>query len=82
MAKRGIDMGFIIPNKEDYRNMQWCIKNGIKISPFAATYFDWFIDITINDKTGRSPQTYKKTIIWEKIFEFYKYYYNKNEDKL
>ena len=81
-AFKKITMGDIMPTAEMYKHMQWCCKNGIKISPFAASTFEWYIDININDKINRSPEVYKKVVIWEKIFEFYKYYYNKHENKI
>ena len=56
---------------------QWCIKNGIKIAPFAKEPSAWYIDITINGKTNRSPHVYIKDMIWEKIYEYYRYYYEK-----
>jgi hypothetical protein len=34
-------------------------------------------DIEINSRKNRSPYLYKKVQIWEEIFKFYKYYYNK-----
>tara|TARA_R100000935_G_scaffold576_2_gene2037 strand:+ start:47 stop:298 length:252 start_codon:yes stop_codon:yes gene_type:complete len=77
-----VSMGEFMPKTEDYKNMRWCINNGIKISPFASSTFEWFIDIEINKRVNRSPEIYKKVVIWEKIFEFYKYYYNKHENKI
>ncbi len=70
-------MGYYMANTEERKAMQWCINNGIKISPFAHNTYEWHIDIDINNKQTRSPYLYKKTQIWEEIFKFYKYYYNK-----
>jgi hypothetical protein len=57
--------------------MQWCINNKIKISPFAHSTYEWYIDIEINGKKNRSPYLYVKVQIWQEIFKFYKYYYKK-----
>jgi hypothetical protein len=38
----------------------------------------WFIDIRNKGKTSTSPETYGKTEIWAKIFEYCKYYYDKH----
>jgi|TARA_R100001480_G_scaffold81225_2_gene90299 hypothetical protein len=79
MARKRIDMGYHMANTEERKAMQWCINNGIKISPYAHSTMEWHIDIEINGKTNRSPYLYKKVQIWEEIFKFYKYYYNKYE---
>ena len=34
-------------------------------------------DIKINNKTHRSPEPYGSITIWIKLYEYYKYYYNK-----
>ena len=52
-------------------------KPNIKIAPFAKQAGAWYIDITINGKTTRSPHVYIKDVIWEKIYEYYRYYYEK-----
>jgi hypothetical protein len=71
------DMGEYMPTNEQISARLWCIKNGIKISPFARQPGSWYIDITVNGKTNRSPHIYIKDLIWEKIYEYYKYYYDK-----
>ena len=80
--KKGIEMGEFVPSINDYKHMRWCVNNRIKISPYASNTLEWFIDIDINDNKNRSPETYKKVVIWEKIFEFYKYYFNKHANKI
>ncbi len=62
---------------EEFKAYHWCINNGIKIAPFAKEPGAWYIDITINGKTNRSPHVYIKDMIWEKIYEYYRYYYEK-----
>ena len=39
-------------------------------------------DIQINNKKHRSPQTYGSVAIWIKMYEYYKYYYNKYANKV
>ena len=78
MGVKRINMGYHMATSEERKHMQWCINNGIKISPFAhSSNYEWHIDIEINNKKNRSPYLYKKVQIWEEIFKFYKYYYNK-----
>ena len=66
---------------KEFKAYHWCINNGIYISPFCEENFtSWHIDIEINKKINRSPQTFNPRELWEKIFEYYKYYYNKYEN--
>jgi hypothetical protein len=58
----------------------WCIKNNIKISPFAVLKSNprtWWVDVEINGKVKRSPYKYDENQIWPKIFELYAFYYKK-----
>ena len=70
-------MGQYMPTMQETEAYRWCINNGIYISPFANGEGAWYVDITINGKTNRSPEVYGKITIWIKLYEFYKYYYNK-----
>ena len=70
-------MGQYMPTTVETEAYRWCINNGIYISPFANGEGAWYVDITINGKTNRSPEVYGKITIWIKLYEFYKYYYNK-----
>jgi len=44
MAKKRIDMGHYMADNKQRKAMQWCINNGIKISPFAHNTYEWYID--------------------------------------
>jgi hypothetical protein len=80
MAKKNvIDMGKTGYNKEDWEALHWCIRNEIRIAPKAKNSSSWYIDITNKGPTYTSPIAYEKTEIWEKIFEYCKYYYEKNK---
>ena len=61
----------------------WCTSNGIKISPWAASSdrdnYYWWIDVDVNGAKKRSPFKYNGKQINEKIFELYKFYYDKNK---
>ena len=75
-------MGQYMPTIAETEAYRWCINNGIYISPFANGEGAWYVDITINGKNNRSPEFYGKVTIWIKVFEFYKYYYNKYANKV
>tara|TARA_R100000654_G_scaffold22835_2_gene45140 strand:+ start:340 stop:603 length:264 start_codon:yes stop_codon:yes gene_type:complete len=68
---------------EDRVAYRWCINNGIKISPWAATSdrdnYHWWIDVEVNGAKRRSPKTYNGRVLNEKIFELYRFYYDKNK---
>ena len=72
-------MGQYMPTSEEFKAYHWCINNGIYISPFATGNGTWFIEIKISNKVNRSPEAYGKDTVWIKLYEFYKYYYNKYE---
>ena len=57
----------------------WCIRNNITIAPEAKNETAWYIVIEHNGKSNRSPDTFGKTDIWTKIFEYNKYYYDKRK---
>ena len=77
MPRKKDVMGQYMPTMQETEAYRWCINNGIYISPFANGEGAWYVDITINGKTNRSPEVYGKITIWIKLYEFYKYYYNK-----
>ena len=68
-------------NKDDWEAWRWCIRNEIAIAPRAKTSSDWYVTITNKGRTNESPLTYEKTEIWEKIFEYCRYYYEKHKHR-
>jgi hypothetical protein len=56
---------------------RWCIREGIYIAPRAKNDTAWYVVITNKGKVNATPDTFGKTEIWLKIFEYYKYYYDK-----
>ncbi len=75
-------MGNYMPTTEEMVAYRWCINNGIYISPFANGEGAWYIEIKLNNKVSRSPDAYGGVTIWIKLYEFYKYYYNKYANKV
>ena len=83
MAKKGkVNMGTYMPDELEFKAYRWCISNNIYIAPKALTEARWSIVITNNNKTNEDPNSYTKADIWIKIYEYYKYYYNKYEKQL
>ena len=80
MAKKGkINMGSYTPEYDEFKAYRWCINNGIYIAPKAITEARWSIVITNKNNVNEDPNSYTKADIWQKIYEYYKYYYNKHE---
>jgi len=58
----------------------WCLNNNIAIGISPDWKDDmnrWQIDITINKKIFTDPNRYNDNIIYNKVNEYYKYYYDK-----
>ena len=68
--------------EEDKKAYSWCINHGIKIGMLAvAPGFDnaaWKIRVVANGKETISPRDYNKREIIPKLFELYRFYYDKN----
>ena len=83
-GKHKAKMGTYTPTDKELKAYWWCIKNNIRISAYAKNQFKWYIDIVIgkykkDEKINRTPVTYKKDIVWEQIYKYCEYYYNKRE---
>ena len=70
-------MGLYSPTSEDKKAYRWCINNGIIIFPELKLASPWSIEIKINGKVHKSPEQYHAVEVWEKMYEYYKYYYKK-----
>lgn len=82
VKKKGqIDMGKSSYNEEDWAAWRWCIRNEIMIAPKAKTSSSWYVTITNKSRTNESPESYEKTVIWGKIFEYCRYYYEKHKHR-
>ena len=60
-----------------WKAQRWCIREGIYIAPRAKNDTAWYVVITNKGNVNATPDTFGKTEIWLKIFEYYKYYYDK-----
>ena len=73
-----ISMGTYVASELELEAYRWCIRNKIYIAPKAINEALWSIVITNNGRTHEDPSHYIKGLIWEKIYEYYKYYYEKH----
>jgi len=67
---------------EEMKAVGWCLSNNIFIScipNWKEKGINWFIDIKINKNVHRDPNKYEDEEVFNKIYEYYKYYYDKHK---
>ena len=67
-------------DENEMKIVGWCLnKNiGISIMPdWKNEINNWKINIEINKKTFTDPNRYEDDQVLDKVYEYYKYYYNK-----
>tara|TARA_Y100001937_G_scaffold2784_1_gene3612 strand:- start:177 stop:452 length:276 start_codon:yes stop_codon:yes gene_type:complete len=60
--------------------IQWCLNNNIAISivpNWKLSNGNWKIEIKINNKVHIDPTNYTLANVHNKMYEYYKYYYDK-----
>jgi len=67
-------------SNDDIKRVGWCLKNGISISVspnWRGKISTWIIEIKIKDNVHVDPTKYEKKEVLKKMYEYYKYYYDK-----
>ena len=69
------------PSKEQYTAWAWCVNNniGICVLPDWSNSGKWLVEITMNEKVTVDPNNYNGVEALNKMYEYCKYYYDKNE---
>ena len=65
---------------DEMKVIGWCLQNniGVSISPdWKDEYNRWQIEININGKIHTDPNRYDNDTVYNKVNEYYKYYYDK-----
>ena len=65
---------------EEMKIIGWCLNNNIKIGVVPDWKNDitkWKIDIIINNNKHTDPSGYDDEAVYNKVNEYYKYYYDK-----
>ena len=65
---------------QDMKHVGWCIKKDIKIAiipNWDGDYNEWRIELNINKKIHLDPKIYNADEAHIKMYEYYKYYYDK-----
>ena len=70
--------------KEDMKHAGWCHQNNIFVAVTPNTnggLKDWSVEIRINGRIHLDPKPYSGYDAQTKMYEYYKYYYDKNIQK-
>jgi hypothetical protein len=65
---------------DEMKIIGWCLNKKIEISimpDWKDQLNDWQIDIKINKKIFTDPNRYEDDKVLDKVYEYYKYYYEK-----
>ena len=76
----GRSPGYLTYTKEDTKRVDWCVRNNIKIAVIPnwdGRNDEWKIELNINKKIHTDPKVYKGKEALAKMYEYYKYYYDK-----
>ena len=65
--------------KQDMKHAAWCISKGIKIAvtPNWETTIEWKVELNIKKNIHLDPASYQAAEAYKKMYEYYKYYYDK-----
>ena len=66
---------------EEMKIIGWCLNKNIKVAITPDWKEDankWLIEININNKTHKDPNKYNNQTVYNKVNEYYKYYYDKH----
>ena len=66
----------------DMKRVSWCINKGIHVAvtpDWDHGTNDWKVEIRINNRVHLDPKTYNGYDAQTKMYEYYKYYYDKNK---
>ena len=62
---------------EDMKRVGWCLSKNIKIA-VIPNGSKWQVEISLNDKIHLDSNIYKADEAYKKMYEYYKYYYDKH----
>ena len=80
-SKKGRSAGSRSYTPEDMKRVNWCLRKGISVvvSPnWEGSTEEWKVEITINKRVHIDPKVYNGYNAQLKMYEYYKYYYDKN----
>jgi hypothetical protein len=77
--------GYLSYTPSDIEKVAWCLDNGISVSvvPNWDTSRKWMVEIKMNNRVNTDPIDYTDEQALTKMYEYYKYYYDKcHENKI
>ena len=80
---KGRSSGLHPYTSSDMKRIAWCMKKGIKIAViphWKGSTDEWRVELSINKIIHLDPKIYEGSEANEKMYEYYKYYYDKNTD--
>ena len=73
----GKSPGYHVYTNEDMKRVGWCLSKNIKIA-VIPNGSKWQVEISLNDKIQLDSNIYKADEAYKKMYEYYKYYYDKH----
>ena len=76
----GRSAGYHPYTEDDMKHIGFCLKKGIKIAVvpnWEGGSDEWRVELNINKKIHLDPNIYKDKEALAKMYEYYKYYYDK-----
>lgn len=73
----GKSPGFHVYSNADMKRVQWCLDRKIKIA-VIPNGVDWQVEITIGKSVNLDSTIYRADEAYKKMYEYYKYYYDKH----
>ena len=73
----GKSPGYHRYTNEDIKRVSWCMDNGIKIAVIPSGT-KWQVELSINKKIHLDSNIYEASEAYKKMYEYYKYYYDKH----
>ena len=76
-AKTGKSPGYHSHNEENLKHAGWCLNKNIKIA-VIPNGTKWQVEININKSIHLDSKVYEANEAYKKMYEYYKYYYDKH----
>ena len=73
----GKSPGYHVYTNEDMKRVQWCLDKKIKIAVIPSGT-KWQVEVNLNKKIHLDSKVYEAKEATEKMYEYYKYYYDKH----
>ena len=82
--QKGRDAGLHPYTMEDMKRVEWGMTKNINVAvvpKWDGGTDEWKVEITINKRVHTDPEVYNGYNAQTKMYEYYKYYYDKNIQK-